>query len=50
MQFQTVASTPTLQPVVNVTFPPVTARFVRVQINGVAGLNAIVDDVSVRPQ
>jgi len=50
VQFTPVAAAPTLEPVVNVTFPPVTARFVRVQIEGALGGRAIVKEVAIGPQ
>ncbi len=48
--FRTVAATLTLDPLVNVTFAPVTARYVRVQIEGALLRHAIVEEIAVQPQ
>jgi parallel beta-helix repeat protein len=50
VQFTTVAVSLTPDPVLNLTFQPVTARFVRIQIEGALGLIATIQEVSVRPQ
>jgi hypothetical protein len=48
--FTTVAVSLTLEPVVNLTFAPVTARYVRVQIEGALGGHAMVKELAVHPQ
>jgi hypothetical protein len=51
VQFKTIAVALTLEPLVTVTLPaPVSARFVRVQIEGALGGHAVVRELSVRPQ
>jgi hypothetical protein len=51
VQFKTIAVALTLEPLVTITLPsPVSARFVRVQIEGALGGHAVVKELSVRSQ